>query len=70
MIKIMNSQRFQRTPNFKKKRNLKYLGMNKKYNSITYLLRRILICTIKNKKVGRELVKERELVFTIRCPNL
>ena len=69
MIKIMNSQS-QRTPKFKKNRNLKYLGINKKYNSITNLLRRIVICTIKIKKDGRELKNRRELIFTIRCPHL
>ena len=69
MIKIMNSQR-QRTPKFKKNRNLKYLGINKKYKCITNLLRRIVVCTIKIKKDGREFENRRELIFTIRCPNL
>ena len=64
MIKIMKSQRFLRNLKFKKKRNLKYLGINKKYNSMTYLLRRIVICTIKIDKDGKQLVKEK-LIFTI-----
>ena len=69
MIKIMNSQS-QRTPKFKNNRNLKYLGINKKFNRITNLLRRIVICTIKIKKDGREFENRRELIFSIRCLNL
>ena len=65
----MNSQS-QHTPKFKNNRNLKYLGINKKFNRITNLLRRIVICTNKIKKDGREFENRRELIFTIRCLNL